>query len=149
MNLKECMEPHKLEKYSFMWSQARLFIAALALFIGGYPPILKITPIFLLGLVGFLLLIAWIISGVASAYLLYRFIKNNKMIFGGKDKMDLVAFFVSVVSGFNLGITGIVGINIGMSISSNYFLFVIVGILYIVSALHLMKRWKAFGEKVF
>ncbi|MEK7180064.1 MAG: hypothetical protein AAB706_01175 [Patescibacteria group bacterium] len=149
MNQNEHLKPHMLERYSFLWSEARLIIASIALFIGGYPPILKITPLIFYSLVSSLLTIAWIISGIVSGYLLYRWNQNNKMLFGGKAQMDTVAFFVNIVSGFNLGITGLIGTNIGMSISSNYYLFVLVGIIYIFSAMHLFKRWKASGEKIF
>ncbi len=149
MNENEHLKPHMLERYSFLWSEARLIIAAIALFIGGYPPILKITPFFLYGLVSSLLTIAWIISGIVSGYLLYRWTKNNQMLFGGKAQMDTVAFFVNIISGFNLGIAGLIGLNIGMSISSNYLLFSLVAVIYLLSAFHLFKRWKASEEKIF
>jgi len=60
-----------------------------------------------------------------------------------------VAFFVSVVSGLNLGLSGLTGSNIGMGISSSKIVFIIVGVLYLASAWHLWKRWKENNEKVF
>lgn len=149
MNLEEHTRPDRLERYSFLWSEVRLLIAAVALFIGGVPPVLKFLPIpALYGLVGSLLTLAWIISGIASAYLLWRWYKT-RTLFGGKETLDTVAFFVMVVSGFNLGITGLLGTNIGMSISSNYVAFIIVGLLYLAAAYHLFRRFKAFGQRVF
>lgn len=146
MDIKEHTHPDKLERYSFLWSEARLIIAALALFLGGVPPALLLLPIALTLL---LLKVAWIISGLAAGYLLYRWYKNNQMIFGGKGPRDTTAFFVSVVSGINLGLAGLFGRNIGMTISSNPFIFMLVGVLYILAAVHLYRRWKATGEKVF
>jgi uncharacterized membrane protein YuzA (DUF378 family) len=138
-----------LEKYSFLWSEARLLIAAVALLIGGYPPILRITPFFLYGIVAPLLNIAWIISGVASGYLLYRWIKVGKKLFGANVQLDMIAFLVAVVSGFNLGFTGLTGRNIGMSIFGNYIFFVIAALAYLWSAYHLYTRWNASGKKLF
>jgi hypothetical protein len=150
MNTNEFSNPAKLEKYSFLWSEARLFIAALALLLGGIPPLLFILPVpVLYRLVGLILTVSWIISGVVSAYLVYRWFNAGQKIFGGKNQKDLIAFAVNVISGLNLGIVGILGKNIGMSISSNRIVFVIVAIIYIWSAVHLYKRFKANGEKVF
>jgi hypothetical protein len=150
MNIKEFSQPHNLEYWSFVWSEVRLIIAAIALLIGGVPVLRAILPIAALsGLVNAILIIAWIISGVAAAYLLYRWIKANKTVFSGKQNLDLAAFFVSVVSGLNLGITGVFGNNIGMSIFSSYIFWVIGAIIYLAAAVHLFRRWKACGKKVF
>lgn len=150
MDLNQHTKPDQLERYSFLWSQTRLIIAAIALFLGGVPPVLKFNPIpGLYGIVSSLLTLAWIISGVAAAYLLYRWYSNNQMIFKGRVQSDTIAFFVSVISGFNLGITGLSGNNIGMSISSNYILFVITGVIYLAAAWHLQQRWNASGQKIF
>jgi hypothetical protein len=146
-NLKAHMEPHRLERYSFVWSQLRLLIASLALFLGGIPPVVYFfRPSS--GLVG-LLTLCWIISGIASAYLLYRWVKAGKHLFGAKHQKDLVAFMVSVVSGLNLGLTGLTGRNVGMSISSNRVIFIAVGILYILAFIHLQKRYRQHGNKLF
>lgn len=145
MDIKEHTHPDKLERYSFIWSEARLIIAALALFLGGVPPITKILPY---SLTSPLLTVAWIVSGLASGYLLYRWYTNHQIIFGGKGPRDTTMFFVSVVSGLNLGVAG-VSKNIGMSISSNYIVFILVGILYILAAIHLFRRWQSSGQKLF
>ena len=71
------------------------------------------------------------------------------MLFGKKDTKDTVAFFVSVISGINLGLVGLLGRNIGMSISSNYTVFVVVAVVYVVSAGYLYKRWNESGRKLF
>lgn len=150
MNLKEYSQPHMLERYSFLWSEGRLFIAALALFIGGVPPLLAFNPFsFLYGILKLVLVLAWVISGATSGYLLYRWNTNQKMLFGGKEKLDTAAFLISVVSGINLGVAGILGINLGMTVFYNYFLFMAAAILYVASAVHLYKRWKESGEKLF
>lgn len=142
--------PDQLERYSFLWSEARLLIAALALFIGGVPPLLAFNPIpFLQSFLSTLLTFAWFISGIASAYLLYRWNGAGKLIFKKKSARDTFAFFVSVISGINLGVASLLGRNIGMSIAPNKLLFFIVGIIYIYSANYLYHRWKAAGEKLF
>jgi hypothetical protein len=144
MDIKEHAHPDKLEEYSFLWSEARLLIAAIALLIGGRPPLLLVLPT----LYGVLTL-AWLMSGVASGYLLYRWNAGGQKLFGGKAPLDTAAFFVSVVSGINLGLAGLIGRNIGISISSNYFVFIVVALLYLASAYHLYTRWNASGKKLF
>ncbi len=131
-------DPQELTKYSFYWSEARLLIAAVALLLGGVPPIVMLLPS--IPLVGTLLTLSWIISGVTAIYLGYRWYKNDFKVFGGKDKKDMAAFGVMVVSGVNLGIVGLSGTNIGMSISSNYVVFVIAALVYLASAYHLYRR---------
>jgi uncharacterized membrane protein YuzA (DUF378 family) len=61
----------------------------------------------------------------------------------------MITFFISIVSGLNLGIAGLLANNIGMSISSNRFVFIIVGILYLFAARHLFLRWKESENKMF
>lgn len=149
MDLKEHTKPENLEKYSFLWSELRLLIAAIALFLGGYPPVLEFTPYSLYSPVSSLLTVCWIISGLASAYLIYQWHRGGKTVFGGKDQKDVIAFFIMIVTGFNLGFAGLFGTNIGMQISSNQLVFYIVGALYILTAAYLFNRWKASGKKVF
>jgi len=146
MDIKIHTTPSKLERYSFLWSMVRLVLAALALFIGGYPVATKIFPI---PLTSSLLILCWLISGVASVYLVYRWNKEGQKIFGKRDTLDTVAFFVTAVSGVNLGLVPILGTNIGMSISSSKLIFFIVGLVYLACAYHLLKRWKVHGEKIF
>lgn len=148
MNTQNFDQPQKLIRYSFQWSQVRLLIASLALFIGGRPPIFLIFNGSPAGIVWFLLQLCWLISGLASLYLLYSWNKNGRKLFGVMVQNDRIAFFISVISGVNLGLAALVG-NIGMRFSTNYLIFVIVGTLYIVSALYLQKRWKQSGEKLF
>jgi len=150
MNINEHISPAKLEYYSFLWSEARLVIAAVALFVGGVPPLfyfLRIPGLY--GLFNTLLTLAWLISGVASAYLLYRWYKGNMTVFGGKEQMDVAAFFVSVVSGINLGLTGLLRNNIGMSITQNQIIYIVVGVLYLAAAYRLYTRWNSSGKKIF
>ncbi|QQG37920.1 MAG: hypothetical protein HYS26_04830 [Candidatus Kaiserbacteria bacterium] len=146
MDITKHTQPSALEKYAFLWSEVRLVIAAVALLIGGFPPILLLLPTPATWL---LLRLAWIISGLAAGYLLYRWYTGGQKVFGGKDSKDLGAFFVSVVSGLNLGILGLLGTNIGMSIASGRVVFAAVAVLYLLAAWHLHKRWRASGEKLF
>ncbi len=150
MELKQHTTPEMLEKYSFLWSEARLILGAIALALGGVPVVFAILPIpGLFSLVGSLLTLAWIISGVASGYMLYRFWKGGKTVFGGREQRDIIAFWVSVVTGINLGITGLLGTNIGMSITSSRIVFTITAVVYVIAAVHLYRRWNASGKKIF
>lgn len=147
MNYQGYTQPAQLERYSFLWSQARLVIGALALFIGGVPPVLKFFP-GMFAVTWPLLKLSWIISGVASVYLIYRWQTGKQTLFGGKAPVDSAAFLVSVVSGINLGLTGLLGSNIGMSISSSKLMFVLVGLLYLAAAYQLQQRWNQYGKKI-
>ena len=144
------MHPNDLERYAFWWSEARLLIAAVALFLGGIPPIwyfIRIPALF--GIIQPALTLCWMVSGVASVYLLIGWWGNKQMLFGNSDRKDRVAFFVMIISGLNLGAAGLIGKNIGMSISSNYSIFLLVGALYVVSAIYLYSRWSSHGNKMF
>ena len=142
--------PQELERWSFLWSEVRLVIAAFALFLGGVPPIYRILPVAgLFGIEGFLVRLCWIVSGVAAAYLLYRWNATGQKVFGGKQTKDVVAFFVSVVSGLNLGIAGLISVNIGMRIAAGAVIFIIVGLVYLAAAWQLYTRWKASGKNLF
>ena len=150
MSFQEHTKPENLERYSFLWSEIRLIIAAVALFMGGVPPVLAFNPIpAFYGLLSSLLTISWIISGIASGYLLYRWNVGSRRIFGRQNSMDMILLFVMIISGFNLGIAGIFSKNIGMTISSNSLVFIIVGIIYLISAWYLFKEWKKNGRRVF
>lgn len=150
MNQKDLINPGNLEKYAFLWSQTRLLIAAVALFIGGVPPILKFNPI--AGLyhpLSSLLNLAWIISGVVSAYLLYHWYTNKQKVFGGTKPLDTAAFFINIITGFNLGLAGFLGFNLGMSIYATKPTFIITGLIYLAVAAYLFRRWNENQEKLF
>lgn len=150
MNLQEHTTPEKLERYSFLWSEARLVIASLALFLGGVPLAKAINPIpAFYSLISSLLSLAWIISGIAAGYLLYRWHTGGKTLFHEKRQYDTIAFFIMVVSGLNLGLAALLDKNIGMSIFSNRLIFSIVGVLYLVAAYYLHKRWTEAEKKIF
>lgn len=141
---------HEMERYSFLWSEARLVIAAVALLLGGVPPIVWIlggSAYF--GIVGLLLKLAWVASGVASVYLLYRWYTKGMMLFGHGNMKDKLAFGVMTVSGINLGLVGLIGTNVGMGIAASQPVFVIVAVIYLFAAYYLYKRWRAHGEKLF
>lgn len=147
MEKKNLLQADSLVRYSFLWSELRLIIAAIALIFGGVPPAIYFFPTFY-PVVSPLLTLAWIISGVASAYLFYRW-NAKKTLFGKKEQKDKYAFFVSVISGLNLGVAGLLGRNIGMSISSSKIIFFLVALIYLASAVYLYKRWNAYKQKLF
>jgi hypothetical protein len=146
MSTHSLTSPASLERNAFLWSEVRLVVAALALFLGGVPPI---TLVFGGSSAYGLLKLAWLISGVASAYLGYRWYQSDWRVTGRKDRADQVAMGVSVISGINLGLVGLLGTNLGMSIASGQVIFVIVGAGYLWSAWQLWTRWKAAGEHLF
>lgn len=148
MDFKQHSQPEKLERYSFIWSEIRLILAAIALFLGGTPVLYALVPA-PSGLISSILTLCWIISGLAALYLLYRWFQNKQLLFGGKESKDTAAFMILVISGINLGLTGILRQNIGMNISSAQFIFVVVGIIYLVVAAYLYRRWKESGQKLF
>ncbi len=145
------MNPRDLEKWSFYWSEVRLVVAAVALLLGGIPPVLYVLGAVpgLAGILGLGLKLAWVVSGAASLYLGYEWMNHGWLVFGAKDSMDRAAFAILTVSGLNLGVTGLLGINIGMSISSNYMIFVVVAVLYLWSAFYLWKRWGKHEHRLF
>jgi uncharacterized membrane protein YuzA (DUF378 family) len=150
MDLKEHTTPEKLERYAFLWSEARLALGALALLIGGIPPALFFIPIS--GLYPLIILglkLAWLISGAAAGYLLYRWYGGGQTIFGGNDTKDTVAFMIMNVTGINLGLTGLLGQNIGMTLFSGRVVFALAGIIYIATGVYLYQRWKANKERLF
>jgi len=146
--MNDYLKPHNLERWSFFWSEARLVIAAVALFIGGVPPLLLLANSSSFSLILLVLQICWIISGLASGYMLYRWMKR-KTLFGRKNTLDTAMFAVSVISGLNLGITGVLGRNIGMSIFGSNLVFILTGLVYLAAAIYLYRRWKEYGEKIF
>lgn len=143
------MNNSQLERYAFLWSEVRLVIAGIALLIGGVPPIYLIAPTGVFGLARLGLVVCWIISGVAAAYLGWRWYDKGMVIFGGKDSKDSVAFAVMVITGLNLGLTGVLGQNIGMSIIGGKVVFFVAGLVYLYVAYHLYNCWKKNGGHVF
>lgn len=149
MSLHHHTRPDALERYAFLWSEARLLIAALAFLIGGVPPIYLIAPSSLFAIARTGLLACWIISGIASLYLLYRWWVGGQKVFGKKDPKDTIAFLLMALSGINLGLAGLLSKNIGMTILSGRLVFFVTAAAYLFIAYHLYNRWKASGEKLF
>lgn len=125
-----------------------MVIAAAALLLGGIPPVFYLLP-GMYGITAPLLKICWLISGLVSLYLGYRWYENKMTLFGGKDMWDTVAFAILVVTGINLGLTGVLGNNIGMSIASGQIVFLIAGVIYLVVAVYIYRRWSASGKRIF
>jgi len=149
MDIKEHMQSDKLERYAFLWSMTRMVIAALSLFFGATPIIYHLS----IGYSGLssLLQLCWLISGVASAYLLYRWFTGGQKVFGATDTKNKVFFLIMVATGLNLGYTAIdtnigMGLVIGMPIA--HLLFKATGILYLIVAYYLWTQWKENGERI-
>ncbi len=142
------MRPATLVRYAFYWSQARLLIAAAALFLGGVPPLIYLFPAFA-DVGANILYVFWIVSGIVSAYLLYHWLRADQKLFGHQDYWDLAAFWVSIISGINMGFNGIFHINIGMRISTDPTVFMIVGVIYLLAALRLFTRYRGHSNKLF
>lgn len=147
--VKEHGTPDKLEYYAFMWSLARMVLAAVALLLGGVPVVYKILGYSAYSTVGSLLNLAWVISGVAAGYLLYMWFKNDKRVFGGSEQKDTVAFFVMIVSGFNLGLAGLDAGNIGLNMFRGDVFLYIGAAIYIVATYYLYTRWVSNGRQLF
>ena len=146
MDISKHTHPQRLERYSFLWSLARLIFAALALLTGGTPIVTRILPF---GLVNNIIILTWMISGLASGYLIFRWFKKGQKLYGTKKPLDLIPFFIMIVSGFNLGIAGFFGTNPGMLIIRNNYVFVLVSLIYIVTTVYNFKRWMSNDEKLF
>src|ERR1700752_932621 len=141
------LDSKSLDRFSFLWSEVRLVVAAVALFLGGVPPLLKFGGL-PAGTASTLLQAGWGISGLASVYLLYRWMQA-KRVFGSSRMSDPWPFWVSVLSGINLGLVPVLHKNLGMSIWSGKLVFIVVGLVYLYCAYYLYNRWKGNGERVF
>lgn len=144
------MHPDRLERYAFLWSELRLLFAAVALLIGGKPVLLALPlPFGLFGFMWNILHFTWIISGIAVGYLCYRWLQCGKRLFGKQEKIDRNAFLFLVVTGINLGLTGLFGTNIGMSLVTSKAIYFLAGVVYLLVAAYLWKRWKEMGQIMF
>ena len=143
------MNSRELTAYSFWWSEVRLLVAAIALFIGGVPPIYLMVPPSLFSITTLLLKLAWIISGVAVIYLLYRWYETGQKLFGHKDHKDTLAFLVLAVSGLNLGFAGVFGRNLGLGITTNHLVLFVVAVCYLAAAWQLWNHGKKHDGKIF
>ncbi len=102
-------------------------------------------------LAGSLMTLAWILAGIAAAYLLYLWFQGGQTLWGEDILLDRVAFAIAIISGLHLGWAGLFGTNIGMSILPMLNIVMpLAGLLYLWSAHHLGKRYKEnqnmFGE---
>lgn len=142
------IQPGLLERYAFLWSLARLVIAAFSLFFGAMPIVYN------LGMSGFssLLMLFWLISGVAALYLGYLWYKGGMKVFGKDDTKTKVLFLILVLSGLNLGWASIGG-NIGMSIvgygAFSGIIYKLTALVYLYVAYILWQEWKTHGEELF
>lgn len=147
MDISKHTTSSNLERYAFYWLLALLVFSAGALFLGARPPITLILGYS--SLVFSVLKLMWIISGVAAVYLTYSWVQNKKRVFGGTEKKDMAAFWFMILCGYNLGIMGLMGMNIYFQIAMGYFVYIITGIAALVFAGYLYKRWLDCGQRLF
>lgn len=145
MDLNEHKKPENLLKYAFYYNEARLVLAGITLLIGKMSPVLIYFYIPVITVLAALLMsIAWILAGVAAAYLLYLWFKAEKKLWGEDNPTDRAAFAIAIISGLHLGWAGLTGTNIGFAILPFLGLVMpLAGLLYLWSAFHLGKRFKA------
>ena len=135
------MNPANLVRYAFYWTMAQMAITVLALLMGGYPPVFYILGYGSLVTLG--LKLAWIMSGAAAAYLLYRCYKNKHKIFTKETPYDKPAFLFAIITGLNLGVVGLLNKNIAMMITSSGVIYNLVAVAYVVAIIYLWRRWSA------
>lgn len=143
------VHPDTLAYYAFIWTEARLAVSIVALLLGS-PPALTLfafAPAYGFAVLGVKL--AWLVSGAVSAYLLYRWYQAQWYVFDKPSTSDIVAFMIAVVSGFNLGLTGLTGVNPGLSIFSGYGFALLGALAYAWAAYHLYLRWQQNGQRLF
>jgi hypothetical protein len=144
------LEPAKLERYAFLWSIARLVIAAFSLFFGVIPIAYQVLGS---GITNDLLPIFWLVSGVAAVYLLYLWYKGGMKLFGQTNPTDKILFLILSVTGINLGLTAIIDSNIGINLAWNLglidILVKVTAIVYLFVAYRMYTSWKANGESLF
>ncbi len=149
MDIQEHTKPANLLRYSFLWNEARLVIAAISLLWGATPVMSR----FMSSGYGLYIVLS-VISGLVALYLLYEWHKRGRKLFGGNDTIDLVAFMIATLSGVHLGLSALFSTNFIMSALgySGFFFTIAVyagGILYLWSAWHLHKRYKEKEEQLF
>ena len=149
MDINDHTKPEVLERYAVYYSLVRLVIAAVSLFFGAMPVIYRVGS---MSSFSSFLELAWLISGAASGYLLYRWYKAGQQVWGNKDRYATIAFFVLIISGLNLGYAAI-GNNIGMSIVYGLpmvdLIFKATAVVYLLTAYYFWKSWQAAGERLF
>jgi hypothetical protein len=142
MNL-DSLKRKSLLEWAFAWNQARLIIAGATLILAKKSPILTyfgiplVTP-----LAGTLMPLAWLLSGVVSVYLIYVWYNSGQTVFGGKEKIDLIAFWVATITGINLGFAAI-STNVGFAITPAFLstpAMILAGLLYFWTAYHMHSR---------
>lgn len=136
-----------LQRYSFFILLALLVLSAGALFLGGRPPVTLITGNS--SMAWSLLNVSWIVSGAAAVYLGYQWLQHNKQIFGDNDTKDTVAFGFMILSGLNIGILGVLNINLYFQLVAGYVAFIITGAASLACAGYVFKRWQESGETLF
>ena len=140
----------RLVRYAFIWSLVRLVIAAVSLFFGAMPAVYRVLGSG--GLGGSLLQLSWIVSGLATIYLLYAWYKGGYKLFGKSGNTPKILFLVLIVTGLNLGLAT-TGNNIGMGLIGGFafagVLYKLTALLYLYVVYTLWNGWKANGEQLF
>ena len=151
MSLDKHTTPDSLEQYSFIWILLMLVLTAISLLVEATPIVNTIfeSSSVLYGPISALLNLSWIISGFVSLYLMYRWNTGGKTLFGGKDKKDLYAFLITIVTGLNIGFMGLFDKNILMDLFYSSALYSIAGIIYLIVVFQLYTSWNKNNKKVF
>ena len=147
MDLDTHTSSSSLERYSFYVLLALLVFSAVALFLGGRPPITLITGSS--SVVWQLLSLGWLLSGVSAGYLAYQWAQNKKQLFGRSDIEDTLAFVFMIAAGLNLGITGATGVNIFLDLFMGRLSYIVTGVLCIGVAGYLYKQWQKNDDALF
>lgn len=142
MNIDSLKQKSLLE-WAFCWNQARLVIAGATLVLAKKSPILTYFSIPLITpLAGTFMSLAWVFSGLVAIYLIYTWNQSGKTIFGGKEKKDVIAFWIATITGINLGVAAIFT-NIGFMITPDFLstpVMILAGLVYFWTAYHLHSR---------
>ncbi len=151
MDTGEKLQAHAdtLTTLAFFWTLARLGISMVALVIGSPPVLLFFSFAPAYGFAWLFLRLSWILSGVTAAYLLYRWFNAKGYVFDKATRKDMIALGIAIVSGLNLGVTGLIGTNPGLSVFSAYLFALVAAGAYAWTAHHLYQRFQQSGHKLF
>lgn len=137
MDTNSFTKPENLVQYSFYVTVAGLFLTAFLY--------LTTSPWFAMGYYYGSLDLFWILAAVAAGYLLYKWFKSDRSIFGGNDVKDVAAFWFLIVMSINQGL--LMSMHMGFYFASFFMGFgplghLLLAALYGYAGYYLVKRWK-------
>lgn len=140
------LKPGNLERCAFYWLWGLLLVSALALLVGVNQP----HPKFFRPLYWPMQELAWLLSGIAAVYLVYRWQQADRQLFpDGKIHFvnkDKLAFWLMILTGLNVGLTSVIGHNIFLSLFWDRLIHGVVMIACLAAAYHLHLRYHAVGS---